>query len=92
MSSGLDEHKNGYFQRVSGLKTFHAWDKIPCNDLDGSDGFYFPQSDLKQKLPVNLYEEDMCRMVPLEYSKNIFHKGHFRFNSILIFIYFIQII
>ncbi|CAO1370760.1 unnamed protein product [Diamesa serratosioi] len=75
MSTGLDEHKNGYFQRVAGLKTFHVWDKSPCNDLNASDGFFFPHSDLKKKLPLFLYEEDMCRMVPLEYSKNNFHKG-----------------
>lgn len=80
ISTGMNEYKNGYFQRVSGLKTFHAWDRSPCNDVNGSDGQYFPHSDLRKKLPLYLYEEDMCRLVPLEYTENAFHKGELSFN------------
>ena len=83
MSSGLDEHKNGYLQHVDGLKTFHEWNRSPCNDLIGSDGYYFPQLDLKRKLPVFLYEEDMCRLIPLKYSKNVFHKGILTYKYVI---------
>lgn len=61
-------HKFGYLDRINGLDHLPYWKKSPCKNITASEGSFFPPRDITKSDIVKIYDKDLCRIIPLEYS------------------------
>ncbi|CAB3233520.1 unnamed protein product [Arctia plantaginis] len=67
--------KFGYMDRINGLDHLPHWDDKPCNDIRASEGSFFPPRSLTKSDTVHIYDKDLCRILPLQYQKDVYKDG-----------------
>lgn len=65
----------GYLDKVNGLDHIPHWKDKPCNNLRASEGSFFPPRYVTKENLVNVYDKDLCRIMPLKYRKDVYKDG-----------------
>lgn len=65
----------GYLDKVNGLDHIPHWKDKPCNNLRASEGSFFPPRSVTKEDMVNIYDKDLCRIMPLQYRKDVYKDG-----------------
>lgn len=69
----------GYMDKLNGLDHFPYWPDSPCNNIRASEGSFFPPRKYTHSDIVNIYDKDICRIIPLQFrgmtSKNGIEAG-----------------
>ncbi|XP_055842453.1 lysosome membrane protein 2 isoform X2 [Episyrphus balteatus] len=71
--TGMDEF--GYISRLNGLDHLPTWREKPCVSITGSEGSFFPPRDITKADTVYIYDKDLCRVIPLQYSEGVEKDG-----------------
>lgn len=77
-------HKFGYLDRLNGLTQLPYWKDKPCDNISASEGSFFPPREITKADTVYVYDKDLCRIIPLKYSKPVVKDGeciHFILND-----------
>ncbi|CAO1331993.1 unnamed protein product [Diamesa tonsa] len=78
INTGLGEngmHKFGYLDRLNGLTQLPYWKDKPCDNISASEGSFFPPREITKADTVYVYDKDLCRIIPLKYSKPVVKDG-----------------
>ncbi|CRL06895.1 CLUMA_CG019504, isoform A [Clunio marinus] len=78
INTGLGENgmqKFGYIDRLNGLDRLPFWREPPCYNISASEGSFFPPRDITKSDTVYVYDKDLCRIIPLKYSKSVVKDG-----------------
>lgn len=73
----------GVIASLDGKKSLPYWNEPPCNEINASEGSFFPPRYYTQKDTVYLYDKDICRTFPMQYRESGRKHG-----KIVIFTYF----
>ncbi|CAG9794598.1 unnamed protein product [Diatraea saccharalis] len=65
----------GYIDKINGLDHLPHWRDRPCNDIRASEGSFFPPRAVTKSDLVYVYDKDLCRILPLQYRKDIYKDG-----------------
>ncbi|XP_063219536.1 scavenger receptor class B member 1 isoform X2 [Bacillus rossius redtenbacheri] len=72
----------GLLDRLNGLDHLPYWSEPPCNDIRASEGSFFPPRDFTHDDVVQVYDKDLCRVLPLEFQsmteKDGIRAGYYR--------------
>ncbi|GBP81656.1 Protein peste [Eumeta japonica] len=60
----------GYINTLGSFSFLPQWTRPPCTDIRTSEGFLFPPRDYTKSDTVRLYDEHVCRVIPLEYKED----------------------
>ncbi|CAH1164763.1 unnamed protein product [Phaedon cochleariae] len=60
-------HEFGLITRLAGKDVLPFWKDPPCNDLAASEGSFFPPRYYTNADIVNIYDKDLCRILPMQY-------------------------
>ncbi|KAF2883476.1 hypothetical protein ILUMI_22693 [Ignelater luminosus] len=63
--TGMD--KFGLLDKLNGKDKLPYWPEKPCNDIQASEGSFFPPRHFTKSDIVHLYDKDLCRSFPLQY-------------------------
>ncbi|KAL1139346.1 hypothetical protein AAG570_006330, partial [Ranatra chinensis] len=66
-----DLDKIGMVTEVNGRTKLDVWSDEECNRIDGSDGAFFPKSDINETSTLYLFHKDLCRRMPFVYDKEV---------------------
>ncbi|XP_071441535.1 scavenger receptor class B member 1-like [Hetaerina americana] len=71
----------GLMNRLNGLDRLPMWDRHPCDSLRASEGSFFPPRHFTQEDVVNVWDKDLCRVLPLQFrgtgAKEGISVGHY---------------
>lgn len=67
--------KFGYIDRLNGLDRLPFWRESPCRNISASEGSFFPPRELSKADTIYVYDKDLCRIIPLKYSKPVVKDG-----------------
>ncbi|KAL5290122.1 SCRB3 family protein [Megaselia abdita] len=74
--TGHNSMKNfGYINKLNGLNYISAWKGTSCASVNGSEGSFFPPRDITKLNSVNVYDKDLCRVIPLVYQETVEKDG-----------------
>ncbi|CAB0029481.1 unnamed protein product [Trichogramma brassicae] len=62
-----DMKEFGLINRLNGLDRLPYWPDAPCNSIRASEGSFFPPRDKTNEDIVNVWDKDLCRVLPLKY-------------------------
>ncbi|XP_052749124.1 scavenger receptor class B member 1 [Galleria mellonella] len=62
----------GYLDKVNGLDHLPHWRNRPCNDITASEGSFFPPREVTKSDSVNIYDKDLCRILPMQYRGDVY--------------------
>ncbi|XP_061727775.1 scavenger receptor class B member 1 [Cydia pomonella] len=65
----------GYLDKINGLDHLPHWKDSPCNDIRASEGSFFPPRAVTKSDLVHVYDKDICRILPLQYRRDIYKDG-----------------
>ncbi|CAH2988244.1 unnamed protein product [Chilo suppressalis] len=65
----------GYIDKINGLDHLPHWRDRPCNDIRASEGSFYPPRAVTKSDMVYVYDKDLCRILPLQYRKDIYKDG-----------------
>lgn len=65
----------GYIDKINGMDHLPHWKDSPCNDIRASEGSFFPPRSITKSDLVYVYDKDLCRILPLQYRKDIYKDG-----------------
>jgi hypothetical protein len=57
--------------RFNGEERLHHWKGDECNRIDGTDGSMFPPNLVRRNSTIYIFNEDVCRRLPLEYVEDV---------------------
>lgn len=60
----------GLITSLDGKKSLPYWNEPPCNEINASEGSFFPPRYYTKKDTVYLYDKDICRTFPLQYRES----------------------
>lgn len=72
----------GYISKLNGLNYISAWEGTGCANVNGSEGSFFPPRDITKLNSVNVYDKDLCRVIPLVYQKSLEKDGRYVLKNI----------
>lgn len=58
----------GQVIEVNNQTQFSSWMTPFCNQIQGSDGLFFPRSNVQTKQDVRLFHKDSCKFLPLNFD------------------------
>lgn len=70
---GMDRF--GYIDKINGLDHLPHWKDRPCNNIRASEGSFFPPRAVTKSDLVYVYDKDLCRILPLQYTKEVYKDG-----------------
>ncbi|XP_014210895.1 scavenger receptor class B member 1 isoform X2 [Copidosoma floridanum] len=62
-----DMKEFGLLNRLNGMDKLPYWPDAPCNSIRASEGSFFPPRDRTGEDIVNVWDKDLCRVLPLKY-------------------------
>ncbi|OXU28391.1 hypothetical protein TSAR_008997 [Trichomalopsis sarcophagae] len=62
-----DMREFGLINRLNGMDKLPYWSDAPCNSIRASEGSFFPPRDQTGEDIINVYDKDLCRVLPLKY-------------------------
>uniref|UniRef100_T1H2B7 Scavenger receptor class B member 1 n=1 Tax=Megaselia scalaris TaxID=36166 RepID=T1H2B7_MEGSC len=65
----------GYLSKLNGLDYIPAWEGTACANINGSEGSFFPPREITKSNRVNVYDKDLCRVIPLVYQRSLEKDG-----------------
>lgn len=80
INTGLGDngmHKFGYLDRLNGLSQLPYWKDKKCDNISASEGSFFPPREITKADTVYVYDKDLCRIIPLQYSKPVVKDGEY---------------
>lgn len=80
---GMD--KFGYLDRLNGLDHLPFWDNEPCTNITASEGSFFPPREFTNNDRRYVYDKDLCRIIPLDYTGSVYKDGKFKIYSFAIY-------
>lgn len=60
----------GLIASLDGKKSLPYWNEPPCNEINASEGSFFPPRYYTKKDTVYLYDKDICRTFPMQYRES----------------------
>ena len=78
INSGMGDdgmQKFGYLDRLNGMDSLPYWKGEPCTNITASEGSFFPPRSVTKADIVYVYDKDLCRILPLKYSKPVVKDG-----------------
>lgn len=57
----------GLLNKLNGQDHLPYWSDAPCSDIRASEGSFFPPRYYTNADIVNLYDKDLCRIMPMKY-------------------------
>lgn len=73
--AGQTMNRFGYLDKVNGMDHLPHWSERPCNDIRASEGSFFPPRSVTNEDVVQIYDKDLCRIVPMQYRKDVYKEG-----------------
>lgn len=77
----------GYLSKLNGLDYIPAWEGTACANINGSEGSFFPPREITKSNRVNVYDKDLCRVIPLVYQRSLEKDGNFNKKNIKLITY-----
>jgi hypothetical protein len=63
--------ERGVMSRLNGEERLRHWKADECNRIDGTDGSMFPPNLVKRNSTLYVFNADVCRRFPLQYTEDI---------------------
>ncbi|KAJ0183011.1 hypothetical protein K1T71_000987 [Dendrolimus kikuchii] len=73
--AGQTMDRFGYLDKINGLDHLPHWKERPCNNIRASEGSFFPPRAVTNEDIVQIYDKDLCRILPLQYRKDVYKDG-----------------